>query len=50
MSERLLVRGRYVLSMDPEVGELPAGEVLIQDGRSGCIFHLGATPLATDGP
>ncbi len=32
MSERLLLRGGYVLSMDETVGELPAGDVLIEDG------------------
>jgi len=32
MSERLLLRGGYVLSMDERVGELPSGDVLIEDG------------------
>lgn len=32
MSERLLIRGGYVLSMDPEVGELEHADVLIEDG------------------
>jgi len=32
MSERVLLRGGYVLSMDETVGELPAGDVLIEDG------------------
>jgi 5-methylthioadenosine/S-adenosylhomocysteine deaminase len=32
MSERLLIAGGYVLSMDPAVGELEWGDVLVQDG------------------
>ncbi len=32
MSDRLLLRGGYVLSMDETVGELPRGDVLIEDG------------------
>ncbi len=32
MSERVLLRGGYVLSMDETVGELPVGDVLIEDG------------------
>jgi len=30
---RTLVRGGHVLTMDPELGELPVGDVLIEDGR-----------------
>jgi 5-methylthioadenosine/S-adenosylhomocysteine deaminase len=32
MSDRVLLRGGYVLSMDETVGELPGGDVLIEDG------------------
>jgi cytosine/adenosine deaminase-related metal-dependent hydrolase len=32
MSERVLLRGGHVLSMDETVGELPGGDVLIEDG------------------
>src|ERR1700732_991869 len=32
MSERVLLRGGHVLSMDGELGELPRGDVLIEDG------------------
>jgi cytosine/adenosine deaminase-related metal-dependent hydrolase len=32
MSSRMLLRGGYVLSMDPLLGELPSGDVLIEDG------------------
>ena len=31
-AQRTLVRGGHVLSMDPVIGELPAGDVLIEDG------------------
>ncbi len=31
MSERVLLRGGHVLSMDEELGELPSGDVLIED-------------------
>jgi cytosine/adenosine deaminase-related metal-dependent hydrolase len=37
VSERLLLRGGYVLSMDDEVGELPAGDVLVEDGRIAAV-------------
>ena len=37
MSERVLLRGGYVLSMDDEIGELPAGDVLIEDGRIAAV-------------
>jgi len=32
MSDRVLLRGGYVLSMDESAGELPSGDVLIEDG------------------
>ena len=31
-TQRTLVRGGHVLSMDPAIGELPQGDVLIEDG------------------
>ena len=31
MSDRLLIRGGYVLTMDRNIGELAAGDVLIED-------------------
>ena len=34
---RTLIKGGYVLSMDPQVGELPAGDVLVEDGRIAAI-------------
>lgn len=30
MADRLLLRGGYVLSMDPGLGEVPGGDVLIE--------------------
>jgi 5-methylthioadenosine/S-adenosylhomocysteine deaminase len=31
MSNRTLIRGGHVLSVDPEIGDLPSGDVLIED-------------------
>ncbi|WP_329268257.1 amidohydrolase family protein [Streptomyces sp. NBC_01451] len=33
MTDRLLLRSGHVISMDPDIGELPRGDVLIEDGR-----------------
>jgi 5-methylthioadenosine/S-adenosylhomocysteine deaminase len=33
MPERTLIRGGYVLSLDPALGDVPGGDVLIEDGR-----------------
>jgi 5-methylthioadenosine/S-adenosylhomocysteine deaminase len=33
----VLVRGGTVLSLDPEIGDLPSGEVLIEDGRISAV-------------
>jgi 5-methylthioadenosine/S-adenosylhomocysteine deaminase len=30
--KRMLIRGGVVLSVDPDIGELPKGDVLIEDG------------------
>ena len=32
-SQRLLIRNGFVVSIDPEVGDLPNGEVLVEDGK-----------------
>jgi cytosine/adenosine deaminase-related metal-dependent hydrolase len=37
MSDRILLRGGYVLSMDDGVGELPEGDVLIEDGAIAAV-------------
>jgi len=34
---RILIKGGLVLSMDPHIGELPVGDVLIEDGRIAAI-------------
>src|SRR2546423_3611953 len=33
MSSKLLIRNGFVVSMDPEVGDIPNGEVLVEDGK-----------------
>ena len=33
MANRVLIKGGTILSMDPAIGELPTGDVLIEDGR-----------------
>jgi 5-methylthioadenosine/S-adenosylhomocysteine deaminase len=33
MGQKTLIRGGHVLSVDPQVGDLPRGDVLIEDGR-----------------
>lgn len=33
MTNRTVLRGGHVLSMDPDIGDLPQGDVLIEDGR-----------------
>jgi cytosine/adenosine deaminase-related metal-dependent hydrolase len=38
-SQRLVFRNGFVVSMDPEIGEIPNGEVLVEDG---VIVDVGA--------
>jgi len=33
MSSKLLIRNGFVVSMDPEVGDIPNGEVFVEDGK-----------------
>ncbi|HEX4563779.1 MAG TPA: amidohydrolase family protein [Solirubrobacteraceae bacterium] len=33
MTDKLLIKGGYVLTMDPAIGELERGDVLVEDGR-----------------
>jgi 5-methylthioadenosine/S-adenosylhomocysteine deaminase len=33
MTERILIRGGHVISMDPEIGDQPATDILIEDDR-----------------
>ena len=37
-SQRLLIRNGFVVSMDPEVGDIPHGDVLVEDGK---IVEIG---------
>ncbi|QOV33994.1 amidohydrolase family protein [Streptomyces ferrugineus] len=37
MPHRILLRGGHVLSMDPDIGDLPRGDVLIEDGRIAAV-------------
>jgi imidazolonepropionase-like amidohydrolase len=37
VSERMVVRGGFVLSLDPEVGEIPGGEILVEDGKIAAV-------------
>jgi len=37
MGHRTLLRGGHVLTLDPEIGDLPRGDVLIEDGRVAAV-------------
>ncbi|MFC8343347.1 amidohydrolase family protein [Streptomyces sp. NPDC057280] len=37
MSSRILLRAGHVLSLDPDIGDLPRGDVLIEDGRIAAV-------------
>ncbi|WCH96856.1 amidohydrolase family protein [Streptomyces moderatus] len=37
MTNRTVLRGGHVLSMDPDIGNLPQGDVLIEDGRIAAV-------------
>jgi cytosine/adenosine deaminase-related metal-dependent hydrolase len=37
MTNRMLVRGGTVLTMDPRIGDLPRGDVLIEDGKIAAV-------------
>ena len=37
-SQRLLIRNGFVVSMDPDIGEIPNGDVLVEDGK---IVEIG---------
>jgi 5-methylthioadenosine/S-adenosylhomocysteine deaminase len=39
MSNRTLIRGGYVLSMDPDIGDLQRGDVLIEDDKIAAVQH-----------
>lgn len=37
MTDRILLRGGHVLTMDPDLGDLPQGDVLIEDGAIAAV-------------
>lgn len=45
MADRTLIRGGYVLTLDPELGDVPRGDLLIEDGR---IAAIGPSLEASD--
>ena len=32
-SQRLLIRNGFVVSMDPDIGDIPYGDVRVEDGK-----------------
>lgn len=49
MTDRLLLRSGHVISMDPDIGELPQGDVLIEDGRIAAVEReIGADAEVLD--
>jgi len=50
MTERILIRGGHVISMDPEIGDLPHTDILIEDDKIAAIgpdIGIGLEELAT---
>ncbi len=45
MTDRLLIKGGYVLTQDPKLGEMPGADVLIEGDR---IARVGSN-LSADG-
>ena len=39
MPRRVLLRGGHVLSMDPKIGDLYGGDVLVEDDRIAAVGH-----------
>lgn len=37
LSDRTLIRGAHLITVDPDLGEIPGGDILIEDGRIGSI-------------
>jgi cytosine/adenosine deaminase-related metal-dependent hydrolase len=44
-SQRLLIRNGFVVSMDPDVGDIPHGDVYVEDGK---IVEVGRSVDVTD--
>jgi cytosine/adenosine deaminase-related metal-dependent hydrolase len=52
MGHRTLIRGGHVVSVDPNIGNLPRGDVLIEDGRIVAVeaeISADAEEIAADG-
>jgi 5-methylthioadenosine/S-adenosylhomocysteine deaminase len=54
MSQRLLIRNGYVVSVDPDIGDLPSGDVLIEGSTIAAVgpdLQVGDCEVidATDG-
>jgi 5-methylthioadenosine/S-adenosylhomocysteine deaminase len=50
MTERILIRGGYVISMDPEIGDQPGTDILIEDDKIAAIgpdIGIGLVELAS---
>lgn len=45
---RTVVRGGYVLSMDPDIGDIPRGDVLLANGRIAALATEGALADVAD--
>ena len=45
MAERTLIKGGTVITVDPSLGDLPAGDVLVEDGK---IAAVGPELAVTD--
>ncbi len=37
MSERIVIRNGFVVSVDPEIGDVPRGDVLVEDGKIAAV-------------
>jgi 5-methylthioadenosine/S-adenosylhomocysteine deaminase len=49
MPNRILLRGGHVLTMDPQLGDLPQGDVLIEDDRIAAVeAHIDADAEVVD--
>ena len=40
----LLIRGGYLLTMDPGTGDIPGGDVLVSDGAIAAVAPASARP------
>jgi len=56
-AQRLVIRNGFVVSMDPEVGDIPSADVFVEDGKivevgtlKGAAKRTIASPVSTAGP